>query len=215
MHAPNRRLERRADLVDELKTRFPIIRVIDLSHYESENRFLEGTGSIVFDHPNRKAYASLSVRTDAGVLQELCRRLNYEPVVFSAFDANGHSVYHTNVLMCIGSGFTILAADAIPEGQERDHVLRSLRKDSHEIVDIDQKQVSAFAGNAMALDAKSGKQILALSATAYAALRPEQLGILEKYVSFLPIGIPTIEIIGGGSVRCTIAQNFFSFASNL
>jgi hypothetical protein len=213
MHAPNRRLERRADLVDELKERFPVTRVIDLSHYESQNRFLEGTGSIVFDHPNTKAYASVSVRTDAGVLEELCSRLNYEPVVFPAFDVKGHPVYHTNVLMCIGDGFAILATEAIPEGPERDKVLQSLRKDGHEIVDIDQEQVNAFAGNAMALNTASGKQILALSATAYAALRPEQLAVLEMYVTPLPIAIPTIETIGGGSVRCTIAQNFLISAA--
>lgn len=210
MHAPNRRLERRADLVDELKARFPVSRIIDLSHYELENRFLEGTGSIVFDHPNRKAYASLSVRTDAAVLDDLCRQLGYESVVFPAYDTNGHPVYHTNVLMCIGSGFAIVAAKAIPEGAARDRVLQSLINDGHEIVAIDQAQVSAFAGNAMALHTASGNQVLALSATAYTALRPDQLATLKKYVLPLPIAIPTIETIGGGSVRCTIAQNFFA-----
>jgi hypothetical protein len=212
MHAPNRRLERMADLVDELKAQFQVTRIIDLSHYEFENRFLEGTGSIVFDHEHRKAYASLSVRTDAGILKELCRLLNYEPIVFPAFDAKGYPVYHTNVLMCIGDGFAILATDAIPEGKERDHVLQSLRNDGHEIVSIDQEQVSAFAGNAMALNTASEKQVLALSATAYNALRPDQLTVLEKYVTSLPIAIPTIETIGGGSVRCTIAQNFLTTA---
>jgi hypothetical protein len=136
--------------------------------------------------------------------------LNYEPIVFPAFDAKGYPVYHTNVLMCIGDGFAILATDAIPEGKERDHVLQSLRNDGHEIVSIDQEQVSAFAGNAMALNTAAEKQVLALSATAYNALRPDQLTVLEKYVTSLPIAIPTIETIGGGSVRCTIAQNFLT-----
>ena len=208
MFAPNRRLERRQDLIDSLKTNFKITEVIDLSKYEAENRFLEGTGSIVFDHDNKLAYACLSPRTDSEILDEVCALLNYKPVSFYSHDQAGKEIYHTNVMMCIAEKFAVICLASITDQHERATVSESLLKTGHEIIDISFEQMSKFAGNMLALNTNGNKSILALSQSSLDSLTDDQIATIEKYSELLPLAVHTIEIIGGGSARCMIAEIF-------
>lgn len=208
MFAPNRRLERRRDLIDSLKTNFKITKIVDLSKYEAENRFLEGTGSIVFDHDNKLAYACLSPRTDKGILEEVCAILNYKPVAFYSHDQAGKEIYHTNVMMCIAEKFAVICLDSITDEHEKLAVSESLTKTGHEIIDISFEQMNHFAGNMLALKTNANKSILALSQSSFDILTSEQIATIEKYSELLPLAVHTIETIGGGSARCMIAEVF-------
>lgn len=208
MCAPNRRSERRMEIIEALKKSFRIETVIDLSFYEDENRFLEGTGSVVFDHQNKIGYACLSPRTDKGLLKKLCSILNYEPVYFNALDENGQEIYHTNVMMCVAENFAMICLDAIKNKTEKDKVIFSLGNTGHEIIDINFDQMKNFAGNMLALKSKQNKRLLALSQSAYDALSADQKMAIGKYVEMVPLSIKTIETIGGGSARCMIAEVF-------
>ena len=208
MLTPNRRSERREEVVVSLKKDYEVSRIIDLSKYEQEGKFLEGTGSIVFDHEARLAYACLSPRTDQKLLIELCEQLNYTPLCFHSVDEHGIDVYHTNVIMGIGKGFAMICLDSIPDIQERDAVIAALTSGQKEIIEISFAQVKSFAGNILAIKNNKGEQIVALSESAYIALNEQQKKSLEQYCTLLPISIPNIENIGGGSVRCMLAQNF-------
>lgn len=213
MLTPNRRAERRADVVEQLKDWCVVSRVLDLSQYEQEERFLEGTGSIVFDHSAKTAYACLSPRTDKMILEVLCRELGYEPLTFRAVNEDGIEIYHTNVVMGIGPGYAVICLDAIRDQQEREQIVDTLNRSAKEIVAISQEQMNQFGGNVLALHNSSGQSFLALSESAYNSLTPEQIAIIKQYSELIPIAIPTIETIGGGSVRCMIAQNFLRFTS--
>ena len=208
MCAPNRRAERRPDILAALAREFRLTETIDLSGYEAEGRFLEGTGSIIFDHPQRVAYACLSPRTDAALFADVATRLGYRPVVFRANDAQGQAIYHTNVMMCLGDGFAVVCLESITDELERAAVVASLRVGGHEIVDITLGQVARFAGNMLALQPAAGPALLALSQSAYDALTQEQRATLGRYCELLPLPIPTIETIGGGSARCMLAEVF-------
>ena len=208
MLTPNRRSERREDVVVSLKKDYEVSRIIDLSKYEQQEKFLEGTGSIVFDHEARLAYACLSPRTDQNALIALCEQLSYTPLCFHSVDEHGIDVYHTNVIMGIGRGFAMICLDSIPEKQERDAVVATLTAGQKEIIEISFAQVKSFAGNILAIENNKGEQIVALSESAFIALNEQQKKSLEQYCTLLPISIPNIETIGGGSVRCMLAQNF-------
>jgi hypothetical protein len=208
MHAPNRRLERRSDVVSELCDKYEVTSVLDLSHYESQDRFLEGTGSIVFDHDTRVAYACLSPRTDAGLLAELCQTLDYRPHTFHAVDGSGKEIYHTNVVMGIGSGFAVVCLDSVADAQEMNSLRDSLEQGDKEVIPITLDQMKSFAGNLLSIATGDGRQVVALSQTAYDALSEGQRQSISKYAILLPLSIPVIESVGGGSVRCMIAQNF-------
>ncbi|MCE3259812.1 MAG: amidinotransferase [Bacteroidetes bacterium] len=208
MAAANRRLERRQDIIDLLREKFEIKKIIDLSNYESENKFLEGTGSIVFDHVGKIAYACLSPRTDKDLLIEVCKLLNYKPVYFYSHDKNGKEIYHTNVMMCIGEKFAVICSESISDKEERASVLSSLQATGHEIIDIRFPQMNAFAGNMLCVKNKEGKTFLVMSQSAFQSLTHVQEHQLRKYSELLPIPIPTIETIGGGSARCMIAEIF-------
>jgi hypothetical protein len=208
MCTPNRRLERRDDLVAQLRENYQVSRILDLSAAEQEGRFLEGTGSIVFDHEARMAYACLSVRTDSSLLQELCREIGYTPFTFHATDEQGQDIYHTNVIMGIGSGYAVLCLDSVRDTVEKEGLIQSLQQAGKAIIDISQEQVKVFAGNVLSLKNNNAEPLLAPSASACASLQPAQKAILEQYTQLLPLSIPLIESIGGGSVRCTMAQNF-------
>lgn len=210
MLTPNRRAERRLDVVEYLKANYQVSRVLDLSHYESSNEFLEGTGSIVFDHESRLAYACLSPRTHLSVLQQLCKHIGYKPVSFRSVDENEMEVYHTNVIMGIGKGFAVICLESIKNMDERKLVCDSLIHSGKEIIDISFQQVKCFGGNVLSVCNVEGKQFLALSASAFSSLTKNQTERIEKYATILPISIPTIETIGGGSVRCMLAQNFLN-----
>ncbi|WBA42427.1 citrulline utilization hydrolase CtlX [Hymenobacter canadensis] len=208
MCAPNRRLERRPDIVAALAQDFLVTEVVDFAAWEQQQVFLEGTGSLIFDHEHRVAYAGLSPRTDAALLAEVCAQLGYRPVSFRAQDAQGQEIYHTNVLLSIGPGFAVVCLESIRDAAERAAVVVSLQETDHEIVDISLAQVACFAGNMLILQPAAGPALLALSQTAHEALTPAQRQTLSAYATLLPLPIPTIETIGGGSVRCMLAEVF-------
>lgn len=203
MKAPNRRLERRADVIEMLKARYRVQDVIDYSGLEPDGLFLEGTGAMVLDHIDRVAYAVQSDRTNPVALERFCTHFNFEPMVFPAADSAGVPIYHTNVLMCIGTDFAMIGASMITDAARRDEILARLRQSGRDLVDLSEDQIAQFAGNAIELQGTE-RRILALSTTAHAALRPNQIAMIEQSATLLPLDIPTIEM-AGGSVRCTIA----------
>ena len=210
MMAPSRRLERRPELLAELEQRggYAVSRLLDLTHHELSGRFLEGTGSVVFDHAGRAAYACLSPRTNADVLGELCDEIGYQPVTFEATDADGVSIYHTNVLLSIGRRSVIVCAEALPAGQ-RAPLLERLRATGREVVAIDRAQMAAFAGNVLELGTRDGGAVLAMSARALRSLGMSTLERLQACVrQVVAVPVPTIETLGGGSVRCMLAEVF-------
>ena len=200
--------ERRREIIEGLASAFEIGEVVDLSGHEAAGRYLEGTGSMVLDHANGIAYASLSPRTDEGLLHDVCERLHLKPVTFRSHDRGGREIYHTNVMMCVAEKFAVVCLDSITDEHERDQVTASLRDSGYEIVDITLEQMMEFAGNMLALRTNDGRDILALSQTAFASLSAGQIATLEQYCELVPIAIDTIEAAGGGSVRCMIAEIF-------
>lgn len=208
MCAPNRRPERRPDILAALAKQFAVNEVTDLSAHEQQERFLEGTGSIIFDHEHRRAYACLSARTDEALFRQVCAQLGYQPVAFYAFDAQGKEIYHTNVMMCVGRGFAVICLESIRNAPERAAVLASLTGTGHEIIAVSLEQVGRFAGNMLTVRPTNGPELLVLSQSAHDALTPAQRHRLSHYAELLPCAIPTIETIGGGSARCMLAEVF-------
>ncbi len=208
MMAPNRRGERRRDILEHLSRErgFRIERVLDLSGHEADGRFLEGTGSMVLDRVSRVAYACLSPRTDLEVFAEAAQLLDYEPLAFAAEDAAGKSIYHTNVLLCIGSDFAVLCEDALRDPGQRAAVRRRLQDTGHELIAISLAQLSGFAGNMLELAGRDGERLLALSARALEVLEPAQREALEAHCRLVSVPISAIEQGGGGSVRCMLAE---------
>ena len=208
MYASSRRLERRSDVLEILKTDhgFRVTRVVDLTHHEQQERFLEGTGSIVFDHVERCGYANLSARTNPEILQEVTRMLGYDRVLFNASNEAGNAVYHTNVVMSIGRGFVVIAAEAIRDIVERKTVLENLGATGRRMVLIDCEQMERFAGNVLEVETGEGDNVLVMSAVAYDAFLPDQIETLEECARIVTAPIATIETVGGGSVRCMIAE---------
>jgi hypothetical protein len=210
MLAPSRRRERRLDLVHRMQEQgsLRVSRLIDLTHYETRDLFLEGTGSVVFDHVARVAYAALSPRTHREPLDDLCRELGYEPCAFRAVDANGIPIYHTNVMLAIGTRFAVVAAHAL-EPDAEGAILARLQATGRDVLVIDADAMGRFAGNVLELRARDGASVLALSATAAAAVGPDALARLQRCVDrVVAVPIPTIETLGGGSVRCMLAEVF-------
>lgn len=207
MLAPNRRVERRVDLLDALRQHgLGCSRLVDLSGHEAQAQFLEGTGSMVLDRQQRIAYACLSPRTHLAVLQDFAAQLEYQICAFDAHDAQGMPIYHTNVLMCIGERFAVVCSPAIAADQ-REQVLDSLRSGGRELVELTLAQMNAFAGNMLELATADGGRVLALSARAHASLDPDQLQALQRCTGrILPVAVDTIEHHGGGSVRCMLAE---------
>lgn len=212
MFAENRRLERRDDIFDILEEEgFEIDQIIDYTTAEDENLFLEGTGSLVLDHINRKAYCALSARADEKLVIEFCEDFEYTPVIFTAFQTvagNRLPIYHTNVMMCVGSHFAVICLDSIDEDKERKRVMKSLKDDRLEIIEITEDQCANFAGNMLELLNKKGQHILVMSTAARDSLREDQIARLQKHAEILHVDISTIERLGGGSVRCMMAEVF-------
>ena len=210
MFAPNRRTERREDvpLVLEHQFGFDVRQIIDFTEFESHDKFLEGTGSIVLDRINRKAYAALSDRTDARALEHFCDQLDFEPVAFQAFqtvDNQRLPIYHTNVMMSIGSGYAVVCLDCIDSGEERKQVVDAFAQDGLELIAITEEQVNQFAGNMLELTGDDSP-VLVMSASAYQSLVPEQIEKLQQHTTLLHAPLSTIETCGGGSARCMIAE---------
>jgi hypothetical protein len=210
MLAPNRRRERRPDLLADLTRSgaFRVSRLLDLTHHELQGRCLEGTGSVVFDHVARVAYACLSPRTDAEVFDELCAELGYEGVTFHAVDAQGAPIYHTNVVLAIGTRIAVLCAEAV-RPRERRALLEQLAAGGRTIECIDMTQAGRFAANLLELRNRAGALLLAISSRGLASLAPparERLAASVDRIVSAPV--PTIEQLGGGSVRCMLAEVF-------
>jgi hypothetical protein len=209
MLAVNRRQERRMDILQSLSSEgFRIKQTVDLSGHELSEQFLEGTGSLILDRVHRIAYACLSPRTDLDVLGDFAQRLDYELVTFDATDAQGAAIYHTNVLLCIGTRFAALCTEAI-SAHERAGVLQALRSTGHEVIEITLGQMLRFAGNVLELRDERGELCVAMSQSAFDAFTEEQRQRLQALAGPLVVtAIPTIEHLGGGSVRCMLAELF-------
>ena len=207
MLAPNRRWERRDEVLEQVVRRggFHVSRTIDLTHREAEEKYLEGTGSVVLDRVHRMAYACTSPRTDLDVLGEFAQLLDYDLMTFDAIDSGGRAIYHTNVLMAIGSGFAVVCGDSIANAAHRAAVFSKLRATGHDIVDITQQQMAQFAANMLELASPKAK-LIALSTTALDSLNRTQRAVLESHAALVPVPIPTIERVGGGGVRCMLAE---------
>jgi hypothetical protein len=210
MLAPSRRRERRLDLLFELEQRggYRVDRLLDLTHHELRGHFLEGTGSVVFDHVTRTAYACRSPRTHVEVLEDLCAEIDYAPVAFDAVDATGVPVYHTNVMLSIGTGYALVCAETVPMPQ-RAALLERLSASGRRVLAIDQAQMAAFAGNVLELRGAGGTRVLAGSCRALDSLLPVQREALTACVDrVVAAPVPTVEEYGGGSVRCMLAEIF-------
>ncbi|MBD2756874.1 citrulline utilization hydrolase CtlX [Spirosoma validum] len=206
MQAENRRLERRQDIIDDLAKQYHVARIVDLTHFEQEGKFLEGTGSLVLDRMHRVAFASLSPRTDPDVLAEFARQTGYRTVSFRSADANGQAIYHTNVLLCITDTLAIVCLSAISDPDERLMVRQELERLNKRIVDISLVQMDNFAGNMLMVQARKGQKLLVMSTRAFESLTPKQIDILDDYATLLHVDLPTIENAGGGSARCMMAE---------
>lgn len=206
MQAENRRLERREDIIRQLEENFKANYVIDLSRYEAKNQFLEGTGSMVLDRENKIAYACLSPRTNAEVLKAFCDYTGYQAITFDAFDQNGQAIYHTNVLMAVGSKFAVICLDSIINSTEKEAVIHSLKSTGKAIIAITFDQMNHFAGNMLEVKNNLGETLVVMSQAAFTSLTAGQKTALEKYGKLVYADINTIETNGGGSARCMMAE---------
>lgn len=203
MFVPSRRRERRMDVIEMLKRDYRVQDVIDYSGLEQDNLALEGTGAMVLDHVGRIAYTVKSNRADPVLLERFCTHFNYEPIAFEARDAQDRDVYHTNVLMGIGTHYALICLDMITDPERRATVQARLEESGRTVIDLTHDQIAEFAGNAIELTGHDGL-VLALSSRALAVLRPDQIEIIQNSATPLPLSVPTIET-AGGSVRCMIA----------
>ncbi len=208
MYSAIRRKERREDIINIASERFGFRDRIHFEQLEAQNFFLEGTGSLILDRPNKTAYACLSERTHKDGLKEFCKWLGYKQVSFTAVDAEDTRIYHTNVMMALGKDFAVICTDAIKDAEERKTVAESLQQTGKEIIAISFDQMNAFAGNMLQVEGKDGKAYLVMSEQARNSLSDEQVAQIEKYTNILSSPIPTIETYGGGSVRCMMAEVF-------
>lgn len=212
MFAENRRQERREEILDILEDKgFVIENIVDYTSAEADGFFLEGTGSILLDRENGKAYCALSPRADEELFIEFCEDFEFTPVIFEAFQTvNGERklIYHTNVMMCLGETYAVLCADAIDDKKERKMVLDSLHGDEKEVVLITEDQVNNFAGNMLEVKGANDRRYLVMSTSAYKSLTKKQIAQLEEHVTILSSSLDTIEACGGGSARCMMAEIF-------
>ncbi len=208
MFAKNRRIERREEIIEGLKKSFEVDRRYTFEHYEENEMYLEGTGSMLFDRDRNIMYACLSERTDPQIIDKFCVLMGSERVVFHSVDRNGDAIYHTNVMMALGEDFAVLCTASIAKKEELDHLLNRLEETGKEVVNISFDQMEAFAGNMLQVRNSSGDTFLVMSQTAYNSLNEKQIEFLSAKTNLLPINIDTIEYYGGGSVRCMMAEVF-------
>jgi hypothetical protein len=206
MQAQNRRLERRMDIIEALGDNFQVEQVIDLSYFEAENKFLEGTGSMVLDRKNRIAYACLSPRTNKDVLVAFSKVIDYKIVTFDATDINNKAIYHTNVVMCVGDVFVVICLEAIKNLDERLLVRETITKSGKEVIEISLDQMNRFAGNMLLVNNTKGEKLLVMSTSAYQSLTPKQITQLDDYARLTHFDLSMIEGNGGGSARCMMAE---------
>lgn len=211
MFAENRRLERRDDVIKKLQEKFLVNMIQSFAHWENKGKFLEGTGSMILDRPNKIVYASISERTNEDVLKVFCDKTGYTAVTFTSFQSvNGerHPIYHTNVMMALGEDFAIICLDCIDDEVEREGVVFSLEKTGKEIIEITEDQVHSFAGNMLQVMNDQNEKFTVMSLAAYESLTQDQIVAIEQYGEILYSPIATIETLGGGGVRCMMAEVF-------
>lgn len=208
MFAANRRLERKAHVLSAIKEKFRVERIIDLTEYEVNHVFLEGTGSMVLDRENRIVYACLSPRTDKKILQEFCDRMDYTPICFTAVDAGNQPIYHTNVMMCVADGYAVICLESIKDSVEKAAVLKAITQSGKQVIEISFDQMNHFAGNMLQVHNTKGQKFLVMSSQAYLSLTLWQVKKIEHFNSIIHSDITTIETNGGGSARCMMAEVF-------
>lgn len=212
MFAQNRRKERREEILDTLEENgFQIDNIVDYTSAEEDGYYLEGTGSLLLDRQNSKAYCALSPRADEELFIEFCEDFEFTPVIFEAFqtvEGERKLIYHTNVMMCLGEKFAVICADCIDDKKERKHVLDNLKADKKEIILITEDQVNHFAGNMLEIRGENGKPYIVMSEAAHNSLTEKQIKQLGKYGDLLSSSLDTIEACGGGSARCMMAEIF-------
>ena len=208
MEAENRRLERRIDVIDALRDQhgFDVKKIIDMSHLEDKQEYLEGTGSMILDHMNKIAYACLSSRTHKNALLDFSKKMGFSPIPFCAKDALDSDVYHTNVIMSLGEKLAVLCEDAIPIDSEKKQVKDSLQSTGHEIITISLDQMASFAGNVLEVISSSNEHLMLMSERAKKSFTKKQKSTIEKYCRIISSPIQNIEDSAGGSVRCMIAE---------
>jgi hypothetical protein len=190
---------------------FNIKNIIDYTSAEDDNLFLEGTGSLLLDRVNRKAYCALSERANEELFIEFCEDFEFTPIVFTAnqtVDGNRTPIYHTNVMMCLGETFAVICLASIDDKKERKNVIKHLKEDGKEIIDINEKQVNNFAGNMLQVKGKDDNSYLIMSQAAYDTLSQAQIKTLEKHTEIVSSSLNIIEACGGGSARCMMAEVF-------
>ena len=211
MFADNRRLERREDIINQIKEQFDVKEIIDYSKIENENKYLEGTGSMIFDHDNKIAYGSVSLRLDEKLFRKFCAEFGFTPVVFHSYQTAGEErlpIYHTNVMMCVADKFVVICLDCIDDETERKNVIDSIKNSGKELIEISEDQMQNFAGNMLQVQNNSGDKFLVMSQSAYRSLKLEQISAIEKHCEIIYSDLETIETNGGGSARCMLAEVF-------
>ncbi len=212
MFAVNRRRERRPEVLDIIESSgFEIKNIIDYTNAEDEEVFLEGTGSLVLDRVNRKAYCALSPRADEDLLIEFCEDFEYTPIIFTAYQTVEDKrlpIYHTNVMMGVGETFAVVCLDCIDDKKERKNLVTHLKNDDKEIIAISEDQVNSFAGNVLQVVGSGDKRYLVMSSAAYHSLTKDQITMIERHCAILHSDLTTIETLGGGSARCMMAEVF-------
>ncbi|MCC1484658.1 citrulline utilization hydrolase CtlX [Winogradskyella immobilis] len=212
MFAKSRRRERREDVFLRLEEEgFKIENIIDYTDAESEGVFLEGTGSLLLDRVNRKAYCALSARSDEELFIEFCEDFEYTPVIFTAnqtVDGKRLAIYHTNVMMCLAETFAVICLDSIDDKKERKNVVKHLKQDGKTIISITEAQMHQFAGNMLQLRGENDKRYLVMSKAAHNSLTPSQINEIQKSCSIISSSLEIIETCGGGSARCMMAEVF-------
>lgn len=206
MYAANRRLERNPSILQQLSRRFRIDRTLDFSTYEQQERYLEGTGSMVLDRDYKIAYACPSPRTDKTVLLDFCARTGYTPEIFTAVDSNGQAIYHTNVMMCVADRYIVACLDSLPDPGERDHFIHTVQSTRKTLIPITLPQMNCFAGNMLQVHNLAGERLLIMSTQAYDSLTPDQIAQLTAFNRILYSPLNNIETNGGGSARCMMAE---------
>ncbi|UZT96806.1 arginine deiminase-related protein [Chryseobacterium fluminis] len=212
MFASNRRVERREDIIETIKEQgFEVSEIDDWSLPEIQGHFLEGTGSMIFDHDHKIAYGSVSLRLDERLFREFCEKYGFTPVVFHSFqtvDSERLPIYHTNVMMCVADRFVVICLDCIDDELERNKVMETIKNSGKEIIEISEDQMHQFAGNMLQVQNKEGEKFLVMSETAYKSLDENQVSSIEKYCEIIYSDLHTIEVNGGGSARCMLAEVF-------
>ena len=212
MFAKNRRLERREDILDQLEAEgFRIDSVVDYTAAEQSGFYLEGTGSLLLDRVNQKAYCALSPRADEDLFIEFCEDFEYTPVIFTAkqtVDGERKEIYHTNVMMCLAETFAVICLDSIDDKKERKNIVKNLKEDGKQVISITEAQVHNFAGNMLQVRGANDERFLVMSQAAYASLTPQQIAKIENHCKIISSSLDTIEACGGGSARCMMAEVF-------